>query len=143
MTKNWFETTVRYDRTMDNGLIKKSTEKYLVESFNPTEAESRITDLLVPLVSGEFAVKSVTESKFSEFIEDNTLGNDCFFSATVEFITLDEVSGKEKKVANKFLVQNNQIEYAIAAIHEFMHGCISDYNITEVKLTNIIDVYTK
>lgn len=28
----WFETKVRYDKTMDNGSIKKVTEAYMVDA---------------------------------------------------------------------------------------------------------------
>lgn len=37
---NWFETKVRYDKTMENGAIKKVTEAYMVDALSFTEAEA-------------------------------------------------------------------------------------------------------
>ena len=40
----WFETKVKYDKTMlDTGAIKSVTEPYLVDALSFTEAEARIT----------------------------------------------------------------------------------------------------
>ena len=36
----WFETKVRYDKTMDNGAQKKVTESYMVDALSFTEAEA-------------------------------------------------------------------------------------------------------
>lgn len=35
----WFECKVRFDKTMENGSIKKVTEAYLVDAVSFTEAE--------------------------------------------------------------------------------------------------------
>ena len=40
----WFETKVRYDKTMENGSIKKVTEAYMVDALSFTEAEARISE---------------------------------------------------------------------------------------------------
>ncbi|HBC37547.1 MAG TPA: phage tail protein, partial [Porphyromonadaceae bacterium] len=39
---NWFECKVRYDKTLDTGMIKTVTEPYLVDAMSFTEAEARI-----------------------------------------------------------------------------------------------------
>ena len=35
----WFECKVKYDKTMEDGLIKSTTETYLVDAISFTEAE--------------------------------------------------------------------------------------------------------
>ena len=42
-TTSWFETKVRYDKTMEDGQNKKVTEAYTVEALSFSEAESAIT----------------------------------------------------------------------------------------------------
>lgn len=37
----WFETKVRFDKTMENGTVKKVTEHYLVDALSFTEAEAQ------------------------------------------------------------------------------------------------------
>ena len=39
---NWFECKVKYDKMMENGLLKKVNEPYLVDALSFTEAEARI-----------------------------------------------------------------------------------------------------
>ena len=35
----WFETKIRYEKTMEDGLQKKTTEAYVVDALSFTEAE--------------------------------------------------------------------------------------------------------
>ena len=39
---NWIECKARFDKTMENGAIKKVTEPYLVDALSITEAVARI-----------------------------------------------------------------------------------------------------
>lgn len=55
----WFECKVRYDKTQENGTIKKVTEPYLVDALSFTEAEARIIEELTPYISGEFEVAGI------------------------------------------------------------------------------------
>lgn len=63
---NWFECKVRYDKTMENGAIKKVTEPYLVDALSFTEAEARIIEEQTPFISGDFTVNAVKRTKISE-----------------------------------------------------------------------------
>ena len=40
----WFECKIRYEKTMENGMIQKVTESYLVDALSFTEAEARIIE---------------------------------------------------------------------------------------------------
>ena len=44
MQSEWFECKVRYDKTLESGLIKKTTETYLVDALSFTEAEKRFIE---------------------------------------------------------------------------------------------------
>ena len=37
MNNQWFECKVKYEKTMENGLVKKVNEPYLVDALNFTE----------------------------------------------------------------------------------------------------------
>ena len=37
----WFECKIRYEKMMENGMIQKVTESYLVDALSFTEAEAR------------------------------------------------------------------------------------------------------
>ena len=44
MMNEWFECKVKYERTMDDGKVKKVNEPYLVDALSFTEAEERIIE---------------------------------------------------------------------------------------------------
>ena len=62
----WIEVRVRYERMMENGIVKRVTEPYLADALSCTEAEAKVTEKLTPLISGEFRVTAVTVTKISE-----------------------------------------------------------------------------
>ena len=62
----WFECKVKYDRMMENGVLKTVSEPYLVDALSFTEAEARITDKMQPYISGEFKVDAVKRVNLSD-----------------------------------------------------------------------------
>ena len=48
----WFECKVKYEKTLENGLVKKTTDTFLVDAVNFTEAENRITAEVAPFMTG-------------------------------------------------------------------------------------------
>ena len=59
-TAKWFETSIRYDKTMEDGMPKKVTELYVVDALSFGEAEETITKEMSAYISGEFEVKMPT-----------------------------------------------------------------------------------
>lgn len=66
ISSQWFETVVKYDKTMEDGQQKKVTEAYIVDSLSFGEAETRITKEMSHYISGEFEVKNITPTTFGE-----------------------------------------------------------------------------
>lgn len=71
---NWFETKVRYDKTMENGSIKKVTEAYMVDALSFTEAEARISEEIAHFTS-DFSVSAVKRTKIAEIFRERTGDN--------------------------------------------------------------------
>lgn len=83
---------------MENGLVKKVNEPYLVDALNFTEAERRIIEEITPFMTGEFEVSDIKRAHYAELFEAPSDDSaDKFFRAKLIFITLDEKSGKEKR----------------------------------------------
>ena len=95
-TSIWFETKVRYDKTMEDGRNKKVTEQYVVEALSFSEAERRITEEISHYVSGEFGVKAIKLATYSETFFSDVYTDDKWFKAKIAFITLDEKTGKDQ-----------------------------------------------
>lgn len=135
----WFECKVRYDRMQENGSIKKVNEPYLVDALTFTEAEARIIEEITPFISGEFSVSAVKKTKISEIFFDETA--DRYYMVKVNFITLDEKSGVEKKSASFILVQASDFTGALERFREGMKGTMADYEIASIAETMLMDVY--
>lgn len=135
----WFECKVRYDKMMENGSVKKVNEPYLVDALTFTEAEARIIEEITPFISGEFSISAVKKTKISEIFFDDSA--DKYYMVKVNFITLDERSGVEKKSASFILTQASDLEGAIARFKEGMKGTMADYEIASVAETLLMDVY--
>jgi hypothetical protein len=135
----WFECKVKYERMMDNGMMKKVNEPYLVDALTFTEAEARIIEELKPRISGDYSVASEKKTKISEvFFNEN---GDRWYLVKVNMITYDERSDKEKKTMQQMLVQAVDIEDALDKFKEGMKGTMSDMEIAAVSETLIMDVF--
>ena len=141
MSQNWVECTIKYTKEMDNGKEKKVSELYLIRSLSFTEAESRITEEMKHFISGEFTVKALKSTKYSELFSSDEEAADKWFKCKLMFITLDEKSGAEKKTSTQILVQAADLRDAVKKLDEGMKGTICDYKIASISDTKIIDVY--
>ena len=136
---NWFECKVTYDKMMGNGVQKKVSEPYLVDALSFTEAEARIIEEVTPFISGEFSVEAVGKARISEIFFNEE--GDRFFKFKVNYITLNEKTGAEKKTAVKMISQACTLKEAISVLEEGMKNTMADYSIAEVKETMLMDVF--
>ena len=127
-TADWFETKIRYEKTMEDGLQKKVTEVYVVDALSFTEAESTITE--------EIKKASYKEIFFSEADAD-----DRWYKAKLQFITIDEKTDKEKRSNVYYLVQAKSLPVAVKHIEEVMGTTLIDYVIASLAETQIMDVF--
>ena len=135
----WIEVRARYDKMMENGVVKKIVEPYLVDALSCTEAEARVTEELTPFISGDFRISSVVTTKISEIFWDET--GDKFYKVKVNFITLDERTATEKRNATYILVQASSFKDAYDNFVEGMKDTRADYEIEQICETKIMDVY--
>lgn len=137
----YYECGIRYEKTMENGMQKRVTERYLVDSLSFTEAESRIIEEMQPFIIGEFEVKTIKQAPYSELVLSDETSDDKYFKCKLAFITLDEKIGNEKKTYTNFLVQAASTEDATDKLNAFMKSSMADYEITSVSETKIMDYF--
>lgn len=136
---NWFTCKVSYEKTMENGMLKKVTEPYLVDALSFTEAEARIIEEIRPFISGEFAITGINRAHYAEVFFD--WNGDRWFKVRVHFLTIEEKSGMEKRTLAKMLVQASNLEEALENFKKGMKGTMTDYVIIEVSETQLMDVF--
>lgn len=120
-------------------MVKKVNEPYLVDALTFTEAEARIIEEMKPLISGEYSISSEKKTKISEIFYNE--GGDRWYLVKVNFVTIDETRGVEKKTATLILVQASDFEDALANFKKGMEGTMADYEIASITETMIMDVY--
>ena len=137
----WFECKIRYEKVMEDGLQKKVNENYVVDALSFSEAETRITEEMSAYISGEFEVADIKKAAFKEvfFTDDNIA--DKWYTAKLQFITIDEKTEKEKRSTVTYLVQAGSMNGAMKNIDEVMGGTMIDYVIASVAETTLMDVF--
>lgn len=135
----YFETRASFDKTMENGAVKKVTEVYLVDAMSCSEAEARTIEALKPYMSGDFYVKVAKQTKISEVIGCDDAD---WYLAKVAFESIDEKSGKEKLGVSQILVGAGNFEYAYDTLTDHLKNTVS-YCGEPVSLseTQIVDVF--
>ena len=134
-----FECKVKYDKEIEGGLQKSVSEPYMVDALSFTEAESRILEEMRPFISGEFTVANIKRVKISELFFDES--GDKWYKCKVNFITLDEKSGVEKRTASYMMVQAADFKTALENLLKGMKGTMADYEIASITETPLMDVF--
>lgn len=141
MTSNWFEAKVKYVKVTDEGKEKKVTETYLFDAVSYTEAESRTLESLREMVQGDFYIAGLKKSNITELVESNDGTDDKWYKAKVAIIDADQLTGKEKRANQYFLVAGATIEAALANLQKSLSTYVVPWDIASLAETTIMDVF--
>ena len=141
MAKDWFECKVRYDKTLETGLLKKVTESYLVDALSFTEAEERFLQEIEPMMSGEYSVSDIKRAKIAELFESIDTTDDKWYKAKVAYIAYDEKKGVEKRTNQIMLIQAKDLRVAVQNRDKGMQGTMGDWDIISIAETPIMDIF--
>ena len=140
-TAIWFEAKIRYEKTMEDGCLKKVTETYVIDALSFGEAEKRILEEMAPFISGEIEVCGLKIAPYKEIFFADSNMDDKWYMAKLAFITIDAKTAKEKKTRACYLVNAGNINAAVKNIEEQMAGTMIDYDTFNVSETQILDVF--
>lgn len=141
MAKDWFECKVRYDKTLETGLLKKVTESYLVDALSFTEAEERFLQEIEPMMTGEYSVSDIKRAKIAELFESIDTTDDKWYKAKVAYIAYDEKKGVEKRTNQIMLIQAKDLRVAVQNLDKGMQGTMGDWDIISIAETPIMDIF--
>ena len=138
----WFECKVSYERQADSMGMKMVSESYLVDALSFTEAEKRIIKEIRPFVSvGELEVVNIRRARIAELFLNEEAEDDRYFRAKVNFITVDEKSGSEKKTSATMIVKSDSLPNAVTELKAQLDSQMASYEIAAVTDTQILDVF--
>ncbi len=138
--QNLFECKVKYEKIDEqSGKEKKVSETYLIDAVSFTEAESRIYKEMESMIRGEFIVTNIRKANYTEIFENED--GDIWYKSKISFASVDEKSGKEKKVSNQILVLASDVKDAFEKIHQGMGGMTVDFDINAISESPILDFF--
>lgn len=135
---SWYLGKIRYQKEDENGRLKTTNEAYLVDALSYTEAEARLYTQIVTGAS-EFSVTAITRMRLADLLTYE--GGEKWFKAKVVYYSIDEKSGKEKKVVNYMLVNAEDIAQALERLTDSFRTMLVPYETTDLNLTPILDVF--
>lgn len=113
----------------EKGMQKKITEHYLVDSESFTESESRTVKEV-----GECSVTTIRKTNIKEVFE----GTGDYYKVRVDFLTLDENTGREQRTGHTVLVQAPSVRKALDCIDQNFASV--RYEVTSLQRTPIAGV---
>lgn len=139
MSKIYFECSVKFRKTDEQGVNKLVTESYIVSALSFSEAESNINEQMKVYVGEDFKIVNIKLTNYSEIaaFEDT----DKWFKSKISLLYFDEENGKEKKSNIYMLVQANDAKNAYDNTIATLKGTISDFTIPSVSETKIVEVF--
>lgn len=142
---SYFEVGVRYDCQMEDGVIRKVTENYLLDALSFTEAEKRATEEMKAYISGEFRVVTEKITNIAEVVTTDDVSADKFYKVKHSIITFDEKTAKEKKKAQYIIIQASSIDDARDRYKQYIKGWFVDVVLEAVSETKYMNYfpYTK
>lgn len=141
MTANWFEGKVKYIRVGENGRERKVTEAYLLDAMSYTEAESRIMKEMESVVSGEFWISGLKKSNIAEIVPSEDEKDDRWYKAKVAIVDADEVSGREKRSFQYYLVAAADTSRALENLKEALSTFVVPWEVSGITDTKFVDVF--
>lgn len=141
MVANWFEVKIKYHKINDEGKEVKVSETYLIDAMSFTEAESRITISLKEMIQHDFYIVSIKKSNITELIESDDINDDKYFKAKVSIIDADQISGKEKRSNQYFLIAGANVDSALEYLRKTLSTYVVPTDIVSVGDSNIVDVF--
>lgn len=135
----YFVSTIQCRRTQDNGEDKTITEQYAIDAISFSEAEKKTYECMDKEAVG-IAVKDISIAPFKEALLLNSEDADKYYRVKVKEITINENTGKEKKVPVCFLVRASSTRATEAVINEYYASTMIDMTVASIVETKIVGI---
>lgn len=135
---SWYLSKIRYQKEDEAGSLQTINEAYLFDAVSFTESEKKCYEKITTGAS-DFNVTAISKMRLADLFSYEE--GEQWFKAKVIYFSVDERSGKEKKIVNQMLVNADGIQQALDRINESMRNFLIPYEVTDLVLTPILDVF--
>lgn len=132
----WFECRFKFNREDEQGGYKSVTETFLIDAVSFTEAETRVYSEVASNLR-DFKLLKIAHYKVDDISIDT---NRTWYKCKVAMTTIDEKSGKEKKVKQIVLANAGSIEEASSIVNDIFSTALSNFTSVAISETNIVEV---
>ncbi len=139
MTKHWFTCKVKYVRHDAEGAEVKATESFVLDAYNYTEAESRMTGICEQEGIRPFEIVQITKSNLVEVIRFDDA--DQWFKVKIALTSLDEKAGKEKESYQHILLSATDVRDAFDKVRKHMSTVGVGFVIPSIVFQKITEVF--
>jgi len=136
---SWYLGKIKYQQEQENGAFKTLSEAYLLDAVSYTDAEARLYRVVADNTP-DFQVSSLSRMKLSDVFHFEEEGGEKWFKCKAFYVSVDDSSGKEKKIISYMLVNADSPKQAIERIEKSLATMLVPYEITDVNLTPILEV---
>ncbi|MGY8942302.1 MAG: DUF4494 domain-containing protein [Flavobacteriales bacterium] len=139
MTKHWFTCKVKYVRHDSEGAEVKATESFVLDAYNYTEAETRMTEICEQEGIRPFEIIQITKSPLSEVIRFEDA--DKWFKIKIALTSMDEEKGVEKELNQFILLSANDVRDAYDKVSKHMSKVGIGFVIPSIAFQKITEVF--
>lgn len=133
----YFVSTILIERIQEDGMTKLCTEQYAIDAISFSEAEKKTYESMDSQV---VSVKDISIAPFKEALLLNSEDADKYYRVKVKEITINEITGKEKKVPVCFLVRASSTRVAEFVINEYYASTMIDMTVASIVETKIVGI---
>lgn len=136
-----YEAKVKYVKLDEiSGKEKSVSESYIIENAETFADAEEQTFKFMEQITSSTVVAAIKISDIEEIIYGN---GSFFYRAKAESSSLDEISGKEKKIPAILLIQKDDFDGALEECNDWMDMNIFDSELISITKTKIIDIIEK
>jgi hypothetical protein len=135
----YFECKLNFIKIDQAGYERKCNDVYLLDAVSYTDAETRMYEKAQQLTKGAFAVKSIKASAIAEVLADTH--GEYWWKARIQFVTIDEEAGREKKTSQYMLVMGDDAKQALENLENGLSYMLVPYRVVGLVESTIVDVF--
>lgn len=131
----YYLATVTFEKLLENGAAKKTTEQHLIEANSYTQAETYINEEIKPAYDTPFAIKSIKQAKLAGLLAKPESLQQLYTAKTQE--TTLTGKGVERTRKYHYIIQADAFQQAQEALTRVIHS----ETIISIQLSNIVEFH--
>lgn len=137
----FYEVAVKYNKLDQKGFNRRVTEKFLIrDAVSFTDAEKQIIEELTPFQYEEMDVVQIQRSRIKDCFNRSTGCGERIYIADIEFVTLEEKSGEEKRTGMSVCMFALTLADAKRVLDDSLRGSISDWETVKIRKSKFVDL---